>query len=357
MTATTGSPAGMRESLLEIARSGVLAPSADNQHVFRIELGQSSLRLWPTPEFAEGTPRHRRVLGLISLGAVVENMRLRASELGFGVTANWFASGSNGPIVDLELHTDAPVPIDDLAQAIAHRRTNRRMYHGPVLSDTELDQLGAAIGEVPGIGVVWLRGDARRQALSLIWRAESERFLRKPLHDELFASIRFDLSWQEGASVRLPPGALEVEAPMRPIFKALRHWPLMRPLTWLGTHRLLGLRAGWLPCWQAPALGLIAAPTPEELLMIRAGATLQRLWLRATLMKLAFQPLAASTVLALDSGGEAGTSAVLRSELEKGWRVVARGATPVLVFRIGRAAPPTATSSRLPLESYLRPSR
>ena len=72
-----------RATLLDIARSGVLAPSADNRHVFRIELGEASIRLWPTKEFASGTERHRRILGLMSLGAVVENMQLRSGELGF----------------------------------------------------------------------------------------------------------------------------------------------------------------------------------------------------------------------------------------------------------------------------------
>ena len=210
----------MRTTLVDIARAGILAPSADNRHVFQIEIGEASICLWPTNEFATTTERHRRVLGLLSLGAVVENMRLRAGELGFDAQAEWFPSHNAGAIVQLTLR---PVPVhlaDELAAAIPNRHTNRRMYHGPRLSAGETALLNASVGLVEGVQIIWLKGEARRRALGLIWQAESERFLRRRLHDELFSSIRFDLSWDEGAEFSLPPGALEIEASMRQIGRA-----------------------------------------------------------------------------------------------------------------------------------------
>jgi hypothetical protein len=344
----------MSESLLDIARSGVLAPSADNQHVFRIELDHGSIRLWPTTEFAAGAERHRRVLGLMSLGAVVENMKLRAGELGLTARNNWFPVGSAGPVVQLDFQPATTDPCDPLATAIPARHTNRRMYHGPGLSDSETMQLDAAVAPLPGVRLIWLHGDARRRALGMIWRAESERFRRQRLHEELFSSIRFDLTWRESAERALPPGALEVETPMRPLFKALRHWALMRPLSWIGVHRILGLRAGWLPCWQAPALGLMTTSLPTEHGAIAVGAAFERLWLRATLLDLAMQPLAASAVLPLQSDSDQGASANLRSALTLGWQAISPGETPLMVFRMGRASQPVIASGRMPLEHYLK---
>ena len=344
----------MREVLLNIARSGVLAPSADNQHVFRIEVGETSINLWPTHEFTATTERHRRVLGLLSLGAVVENMRLRAGEFGLGTSANWFLSDSTGPIVQLNFQAPLPEPADELATAIPKRHTNRRMYHGPGLTEGETALLGISVAPVQGVRLIWLQGDARRRALGLIWRAESERFLRQRLHQELFSAIRFDLSWHETAEFALPPGALEIEAPMRPLFKALRHWALMRPLTWLGVHRLIGLRAGWLPCWQAPALGLLATSLPTDQGAVAVGAAFERLWLRATLLNLALQPLAAATVLPLQSTSDCGASDELRTALAMGWQALAPGVTPLMVFRMGRAAPSQIKAGRQPVAAYLR---
>lgn len=343
----------MRETLLAIAQSGVLAPSADNQHVFRFELTESAILLWPTSEFNVTAAHHRRVLGLISLGAVVENMRLRAGEFGLILRATWFPVGSAGLIAKLELQPTPAAPGDELAAAIPDRHTNRRMYRGPGLTDDETALLNTAVAPVEGVRLIWLHGDARRRALGLIWRAESERFLRQRLHEELFSSIRFDLSWHETADRALPPGALEIEAPMRPLFKAMRYWALMRPLTWVGAHRLVGLRAGWLPCWQAPALGLLASSAPVDQGALAVGTALERLWLRATLLDLALQPMAASAVLPLQLPADGGTSDEVRSALTAGWQTIAPGVTPLMVLRMGRAARPAVTSSRRPLDDYL----
>lgn len=343
----------MRDTLLNIVRSGVLAPSADNNHVFQVEFSASAIRLLPTREFARTSDRLRRVLGLISLGAVVENMRLRAGELGLVSQTTWFPFDSAGLIAEMNFQPDPAAPGDELAAAIPARHTNRRMYHGPGLSDDETALLSDAAGSVEDVRLIWLHGDARRRALGLIWRAESERFLRERLHEDLFSSIRFDLSWHETADQALPPGALEIEAPMRPLFKALRHWALMQPLTWVGVHRLIGLRAGWLPCWQAPALGLLATSLPIEQGAIAVGAALERLWLRATLLDLALQPMAASAVLPLRSAADQGASDEVRSALTAGWQTIAPGVTPLMVFRMGRAARPAVTSGRRPLEDYV----
>lgn len=343
----------IHEMLLDIARSGVLAPSADNRHVFTIEITETAIRLWPRREFASTTQRHRRVLGLISLGAVVENMRLRAGEHGVSAHARWLPDGSSGPVVQLDLHATPATPADELAAAIPARHTNRGMYHGPALSDVETTLLGASVAPVEGIQLIWLHGDARRRALALIWRAESERFLRERLHEELFSSIRFDLSWHATADQALPPGALGIEAPMRPLFKALRHWALMRPLSWLGVHRLVGLRAGWLPCWQAPALGLLATSLPPEQGAVAVGTALERLWLRATLLDLALQPMAAAAVLPLQSAADRGASDELRTALVTGWQAICPGLTPLMVFRMGRAAEPEVRAGRQPVEAYL----
>lgn len=349
----------MKSPLLEIVGAGVLAPSADNEHVFRAEILETGIRLWPTAAFAALTTEDhlRRVLGMLSMGAVLENMRLRALELGFAAHVKWLSGSGSEPIAQLNVQRADSQTSDDLAAAIPVRHSNRRMYHGPVLTPHETAQLNAAVAPVAGARLIWLQGAARRQALGLVWRAESERFLREDLHHEIFSSIRFDLSWTANAQWSLPPGALEIEPPMRPMFKLLRHWGLMRSLTWFGVHRLLGLRAGWMPAWQAPALGLLVSPLPVEEGAVAVGTALERLWLQASLLELALQPLAASAVLMQPSTYAHGASDALRATLAAGWQSIAPGTTPLMVVRMGRAAMPSLRSGRRPVEDYLLPAQ
>ena len=346
----------MRDALLDIVRSGILAPSADNEHVFRFELLSKGIRLWPTPAFATATGDLPRVLGLLSMGAVLENMQLRAGQLGLTLDAHWLPITEDQPMLDLQASTSLVAP-EDLANAIPERHTNRRMYHGPGLTEVESAALNEAVAPVQGTRLVWLQGAQRRQALKLIWAAESERFLRQQLHHDIYSSIRFDTSWTDSTEWSLPPGALEIEMPMRPFFKALRHWPLMRWLNWLGVHRLVGLRAGWLPAWQAPALGVLVTSLPLTPGAVAVGRALERLWLRCSLLELAFQPLAASAVLMQTSCSEGGASGQLRATLAQGWQGIAPGSLPLMVFRLGRAARPSVRSGRRPVADYavLRP--
>ncbi len=345
----------MRHILTDVAESGLLAPSADNEHIFRVEFGVDFIRLWPSNAFASTRAQHRRVLGLISFGAVLENMKLRASELGYATDIQIHKeSPASGPLAKVSIAAGAIGPANELAQFISARCTNRRMYKGPKLSKVELDALTGSIEPASEVRLLQLVGDARKQALKLIWRAESERFLRKTLHEEIFSSIRFDLPWNASADFALPPGALEIETPMRPFFKLLRHWQLMKPLTLLGVHHLVGLRAGWLPAWQAPALFVISTKHDPQQGAIELGAAFQRVWLMATGLGLALQPLAASAVLPLQTDREMGASASLRRELQAGWQVIAPDSRPLMVFRIGRAHPPSVRATRKGLKDYMQ---
>lgn len=336
-----------------IARAGVMAPSADNCHVFVIEFAQGTLKLWPTPAFAGCRERHRKILGWISLGAVVENMRLQAAAMAWRTNCRW-GDGEREPLAELTLRPSMSALDVALAPAMAKRRTNRKMYRGPELSATERAALDAAAAIVPGVRLHWLQGADRRKVLGLIWRAESERFLRQRLHQELFSSIRFDLDWRRSCEQALAPGSLEVEAPMRPFFKVLRHWPLMRVMNGFGAHRMLGLRAGWLPCWQAPALGFLTTQGEAEEGAVGVGTAFQRLWLQATQSGLALQPMAAAAVLPLQSDMDQGASAALRARLTDTWAEIAPAQTPLMVFRLGRASLATAVSGRRPLADHLR---
>lgn len=345
----------MREDILKIAHSGVLAPSADNQHVFQMEILDSAIRLWPSLAFAATVESIRLTLGLVSIGAVIENMRIQALALGLNSNITWlYKHNSSNPFAELQFHNITEPIIDELVSAIPHRHTNRRMYRSSKLNEHQVNSLNDAAASIDGVQLIWLTGMQRKKALQLIWHAESERFLQKSLHEDLFSSIRFDLKWNETAENLLPPGALSIESPMRPIFKALRSWNLMRSLNVFGAHHIIGLRAGLLPCWQAPALGLLTTTIGIEKGAISAGAALERIWLKATQLGMAMQPLAASAMLALPNNSGQGASDKLRSTLVSGWREIAPESLPIMVFRMGRASAPSIRTSRLPLTQYIR---
>ena len=346
------------DALRRILEAGLLAPSAENKHYLAFKCNDDSVDLLATDLASWAAQPHRQLLALLSYGAVVQNLALRSAELGHELSVEWAGDLRVSDRVARLRWGVAAAAADPLCHAIEGRHTNRRFYSRAALPAPTLERLSAAAHAVPGARLLWLADAAdRRAALRAIRLAETERFRRHALHDELFGAVRFELGWQQTADEWLPPGALEVEPPMRAGFALLRHWPAMHAARWLGLHHALGLRAGYLPCALAPHLGLMLAEGSHETLAnLQAGSAFQRVWLAAAANGLALQPMAAVTALLRQTPGGGWVDAGVQAQLARLVQPFCRsaGERPYLFFRLGQASPPSVTATRLPLHHYLR---
>ncbi len=334
-----------------IIAAGILAPSADNRLPVRVELSGAEIRLWETGESARST-FHRRVLLLIGLGAMAENMRLRASRHGLALEIEWFPDAARSALLGRMRLSPASDGAEDIESEIPRRHTNRRLFRGPPMSERERHNLDADAARIPGVSLRWFDQPAsRRHVLRLLLIAEAERFRCRPLHADLFSSIRFDLGWTATADRGVPPGALEIETPLRPAFEALRHWPLMRTLNAFGAHYLIGARAAYLPCRFAPHVGALVTTLDLDHGCLAVGRALERVWLRASALGLELQPFAAPALFALN--GYHDVRASVRGRLAEGWAELAPGFTPLIAFRLGRAPMPSVRAGRPPTGTYL----
>jgi hypothetical protein len=346
-------------TLRDILAAGLLAPSAENKHDLRFAVERGQVGLVPTGRAAWVAAPHRGMLALMSFGAVVENIALRSAQLGLELDLELHLHADAGAIAVLrwrERPAAAGAP-DPLADALALRHTNRRFYGRDRVDASTLAALGRAAEAVAGGGVHWLDApDERRRALRAIRLAETERFRRRALHEELFGAVRFEAGWKRTLPEWLAPATLEVELPARPMFSAMRHWGAMQMANRVGAHLMLGLRAGYLPCARAPHLGLLLAQGDDRATAaFTAGRSFQRLWLAAAAAGLALQPMAAATALARQQAGGDWVSEPTQRELQ---RLLASlgpgaGARPQMLFRLGRARAPSAVSGRRPLDDYL----
>lgn len=340
-----------QEDFLAIVEAGIQAPSADNRHLLLFDQVGDAVRVWGNQEFC-GAPFHRRILSLLSLGAVAENMVLRARDRGLESAVEWFPDADDPRLAARLTVAGTCVSRDALATAIPQRHTNRRFFHGPSISMEHQNQLETDAAAIKGARLIWLdQRPLRRKALKLIRLAEAERFRQQDLHDELFSSIRFEVGWKDAAEEGLSPGSLEVELPLRSAFEKLRHWRLMRLLTFLGGHQVLAFRGSELPCRFSPHMGVIATTLEASTGALAVGQALERVWLRATSHGMALQPLAASTLLALDGYTE--VRPLIRQKLAVGWAELTRGMLPLIVFRLGWSSPVSLRSGRRPVASYL----
>lgn len=344
------------DHLRRILEAGLCAPSAENKHYLRFQTRGDTVRLLATDTASWAELPHRRMLALLSYGAVIENISLRSLQCGYALRA-LLSPDLDQPERIADLHwTASSAPPDPLCNAIEQRHTNRCFYRRAPLPEQTRDGLTAATAAIPGARLLWLDDPgSRRLALRAIHVAEAERFRRRELHQELFGAVRFEAGWTDTVDEWLAPAALEVERPMRRAFASLRHWPLMRAATWLGVHQALGFRAGYLPCALSPHIGLVLARgSGDAPANLDAGRALERLWLKAASDGLALQPMAAATALIRQRPGKGWVSMAAKSHLEQLLRALHRDvdAQPYMLFRLGRARAPSAVSGRRPLEHY-----
>lgn len=336
-----------------LLHAGLRAPSADNRHTLRFAWRGDTLQVLSTDAPSWPGLPHRRLLAHMAYGAVLENLRLRSLELGLALHEQLFPDpAAPHCIADLQW-TATSQRADPLSAHIETRHTNRRFYQRAKLSVANLEALNASARQVPGTQLQWLDAPAQRSAaLRAIRLAETERFKQPELHRELFSAVRFDVGWKDSVDAGLPPAALEVEAPMRAAFAALRSWPLMRGASWLGAHHALGMRAGYLPAALSPHIGVVLTEDGQahvSTAALSAGRAMQRIWLAAQAQGLALQPMAAATVLSAQQaiGGwvRPAVQARIRSALTAATGDSHR-LVPCLLFRLGRASAPTVTACR-----------
>ena len=339
-----------------LIEAAIRAPSADNQHHVSFAVDDAGMTLQADQAFVRCEENHRRLLMLLSFGAVVENLRLALSEHGWTFTPSWFPrAGDGGCLLRIEWALLDPVAAaDPLGASIASRHTNRGLLRGPPLTEAESRALRESIDGYRDVRLQWCDASGpRRSLLRLIRIAETARFESRALHEELFGSIAFDAGWKRATAERLAPATLGVEPFLRAPFAALRHWRVMRWAAALGMHRLLGLRAGDLPPPTAPHLGVLLSTKTPDAAALAIGAAFQRLWLTADRLGLALQPMVASAILAVQSDNDDPVRRNLRDVLKDRWRELVGDDLPLIVFRLGRARSPAVRSGRRPVDEYI----
>lgn len=336
--------------LHRLLEAAVQAPSADNHHHWKLRCRSEALELVLNADLA-AMPQTRRLLTLISLGAVAESLRVEATALGWALVPELDVTQGTLP-VRLRL-SQQPLRPDPLAGQLGKRHSNRELrFKGPALDAARQQALSDGLAEIPGARLTWHdQKSDRRALLALLRAAETERFANQALHQELFEAVRFDLGWTAGAPEGLAPGSLGVAPWERPGFSSSRHWGLQRVLNLIGMHRMLGARAADLPCRLAPHVCSVANTGPIEQGAFNAGRALLRVWADANAKGLAVAVFAAAPLYAL--AGATDVPLALQQRLKAGWQHLIPSATPFMVLRLGHADAPKVRNCRPPASNFL----
>lgn len=314
------------------------APSADNSRPCLCRwLSETQLAIEIDPQKSGSVSDERYLLSDLAAGTSIETLTGYARLNGYACEIVYFPNDNPLHVANIQF---APAKAEQLPTlpysetAIYQRRTNRHFPWRHRATKCQLDIFATQRPDM--VNLTFFNNNLeRRVALAVIRRAESLRFQHKPLHHELFSSIRFDAGWKNRVDTGLSPCSLGVEWLLRPLFQSLRHWRLMQAFNYIGGSYLMGLRAAALPAMLSPHIGLIHIDNRSRTSIIHAGRYLQYLWLGATQQGLNLQPFAAIGAVFMGSTQIPDISAI-RDSLMHALRPYINDTLPLLMFRLGK---------------------
>jgi hypothetical protein len=244
--------------------------------------------------------------------------------------------------------------------AIPERATNRKLSARVPLAPGEREALQRVAAEVPGAALHFLE-DAERLAEmgEVLGRCDRLRLLSKTMHGEMMSEIRWSSDEARRTRDGLDVATLELSATDLTALRVMSSWPAMEFVGRFGAGSALE-RPARKAMAAASAVGLVLVGGWSREAFFAGGRAMQRVWLQATALGLAFQPMAPLTYLLarLDSGGEGLSPQEVSALRELRLRLdavlpEAAGRGQPMLFRIARAPAPTARALRRRVEDVL----
>lgn len=279
--------------LLEAA---IRAPSGDNAQPWAFSCEGDTIRVYLDEEADRSFFNVRQVASIISCGAVIENISVAASALGFAARISYVPEPGLPTLmaaIRLEPGQNAPDPLNE---ALWTRYTNRKFFDRRPLDQGILEAAGAAADSIEGarLHVVTELKDRKRLG-SVIYRADRIRTEHRPLHEHLMKMIRFTDEEAEEKRDGFPLKNLEAGLAGEWFLRFARPWAVMRIMNAMGAARMVAHHSR-KALRSAPAAALVTVPGTRTEDFLKGGRALQRVWLTLTRQGLCFQPMTAITL-------------------------------------------------------------
>ena len=340
----------------------IMAPSGGNCQPWRFEYSHRTVHCIHDVARSQSYLDYQNQASYLAFGAAIENFELAAGQMGLSIEVQLFPQASDPTrVCDIKIGNQrAADPDPELFEQIALRVTNRRLGRRIAMAPTHAELLVSA-AECRG-GRLRLSTDPDQlDAMGeLLGRGDRLRFGCRLMHREMMAEVRWTREQVEQTRDGLDIATLEMSPTEVAGMRISARSQVMELITKVGGGGAFE-KPSKKAVLAASAIGLVSAAnmTPEA--FFTAGRSMQRVWLKATALGYAFQPMTAITYLfaRLGAGDTGALSAKEVTILEELRGVFLRvfpgvdGEAEGMLFRLSRAEPPTARALRRHVDEVL----
>lgn len=357
----TGSMSLDEVTAIALVQAGVLAPSGGNNQPWRFLLRNGRLFLFHDRSRSWSTIDPGSRYAYLGLGACLENMELQARSMGFVITTK--LDGLSDPLVAIVERSDrAFVGPEPLADMITARCTNRKLPGPQALPNGSLRQIADSItGLGDTVRVDFITGTENVKELGRVCgEAERIRFLNTSCHRDMFErEMRFTpeqaVATNDGVDVRTlelkPSEEIAISLAGDPsTMDLLREWKAGNGFTKM-TSRLVERSA---------AVAVLSIADLDLRNALLCGRALQRIWLTATHLGIAAQPVSAPIFMGIHRLWD--RSNILSTQEHDAAKTLfdrvasmigSTGSTPFFLLRLAIADEVTVRSTRRSIDEVL----
>ena len=282
-----------KEIIKKILEAAVRAPSGDNVQPWEFKVSENFTRidLYNLPEKDNSYYNYNQSASYIAHGAVIENIAITSSHLGYKTEVNLFPEdGELNLVASIDL-IQGEVQETPLYDAIFERYTNRFQYKRTEISKDVINKLLDSVKNIDTakVSLIYQQDKVNELAKELMVN-DRLVFERKDIHHFLFDKIRWNQKQIEETMDGMPVDTLGLNPIEKLSFPFMRFWGFVKLANYFGLSRIIGLKCWW-NCRTSSILGMVSIKGRDKVDFVQGGRAVQRLWLQTTVQGLSLQPI------------------------------------------------------------------
>jgi len=349
----------MKEIIQKILEEAVNAPSGDNSQPWRFEVRGNQIYQYNLPKSDNPILNINQRGSYIGHGALLENIKIVASQYKLDVKIDLFpVSSQNDLVAILTLIKNETMSVDPLVTYVNQRRTNRRKYKNGFLKELQVQELKNEVTKITTSDILELLVVQEKNFKKIIGKALSSIEYIILQHQGLHSLLFKDIIWSKNKFEKLRKGffigTMEFKPMQKFVFFLASKWTRIKflnklGLAWMVVHEDAKLYA------TGSALCAITIKFDSRENFILAGRVMERVWLKSIFYGLSFHTVTALNfaMLRIKVGDQSAFNEKQTFFIRKNYNDLIQSFKIdhdfiAMTFRIGNAPQPKSIALKLP---------
>ncbi|PCJ61869.1 MAG: hypothetical protein COA79_06125 [Planctomycetota bacterium] len=274
-----------------LIQAGIQAPSGENIQPWNFKIDANCVRIFINKEADNSFFNLKCKAGLISIGALIENMKIAATQFRLETVIETFSIETNDLAAKITFRPLDTIEPDYMHRYIWDRCVNRKPYLKKPLENYVCEEIESELNLFPNVKFHKVEGQQNLKQLRKILEVFGEvRTETKTVHETLHHNIHYTYEEAKKKKSGFPLDNLEAGLAGNMMLKFTRKWSTQKFLNKFGFSKVIAKKTEE-GISKSSACFLLSIPDFSDKSYIDGGRALERVWLKLTDLGISMQPM------------------------------------------------------------------